>query len=166
MGQYFIGLSLPESVEGEIKKLSLSVDPKYSHEYPLHLTLKPTFTMDDAARDRLTPKLQQLAGRFAGRELQAKGLGSFNPYNLHLKVVPVEWLIKLQRQINELTAPTDERPYLPHITIAKTKVGEWQRFGQEEIAWQFYPESLDLFRHRDNRETDPKRWESYWSYFF
>jgi 2'-5' RNA ligase len=118
--------------------------------------------MTNEMRKTLTDKMQTLVGGEDPESLKLSSVGSFNPYNLHFKVEPSAWLVKLHRSINKLAGGNEERMFLPHITISKKNS---PILDTDLIGWEFYPESLDLFKRRQP-SSDPLLWESYWSYYF
>jgi RNA 2',3'-cyclic 3'-phosphodiesterase len=145
----FIAIELPEEVRSGLKKaqgLLKSDNPQLARwvdPASIHLTLK---FLGNIPADKVAP-ISQLMKKAAGEiqpfQLEVKGLGAF-PSLLRPQVIwigltgEIEQLRKLQNslesQISPLGFPSENRPFTPHLTLARLRdtasVIERQKLGK------------------------------------
>lgn len=133
MIRLFAALALPDDVVQGLLALQAGVPgARWSTREQLHLTLRFIGEVDERDASAIDDALAATsAPRFT---LQLKGVGSFggkNPRALWAGVAPNEALIHLQRKIERaiqrLGFPAEERKYTPHVTLARLRATPPQR---------------------------------------
>ncbi len=140
----FVGVPLADEVRSRLEKgcreLRKRVEfSKWVHPKDYHITLQFLGATDNAAAEKLITILSERIGQAAPFELYVAGVGSFgspsSPRILWAGVAgDLAALEQLQKRVTESTRPlgfpTEDRPYRPHITIAKKYKGK-AKFPQE-----------------------------------
>jgi RNA 2',3'-cyclic 3'-phosphodiesterase len=130
----FISIELSEGLKNSLKRLeenlssSLGLPARWVNPNSIHLTLK---FLGNIETDRLTAikqAMQEAAGEIVPFELQTAEVGAFPD----LKRVQVVWVglggqlselqhlfEKLEHNLKELGFPPEERPFVPHLTLAR-----------------------------------------------
>jgi 2'-5' RNA ligase len=126
--------SISEKIAGYIKSLQ-NVSPKTRWVDPrkAHLTLKFFGSLEQEALDRIATALAPLFSSFAPFRLTLNGAGGF-PKLFRPRVIWVglgaekEHLKGLQQAVEETLFPLgiarEERPFHPHLTLGRNKIGE------------------------------------------
>ncbi|MBM7563082.1 RNA 2',3'-cyclic phosphodiesterase [Paenibacillus sacheonensis] len=136
----FIALPLPDGIKRAIGAWSTRIREelpfrKWTNEADLHITLQFLGDTNPILLPELKAALTAAAGSMAIQPfgLSLRGMGIFGrteqPRVLWAGIEgALEQLHRLQRLILEATAPlgfrAEERPYSPHLTIARTYVGK------------------------------------------
>ncbi|SDN03247.1 RNA 2',3'-cyclic phosphodiesterase [Sediminibacillus halophilus] len=134
---YFIGIPLNERIQHQLKlvqeKLKRRPDLAYknwTHPQDMHITLKFLGPSPDSTIKELKRDLQQISQKHCF-SLDIKGIGHFgNPQEPRVVWAGVENaspLAALQKQVDGLCQTLgwslENRPYRPHITLAKKWAG-------------------------------------------
>lgn len=163
----FIGLPLPEEYQQGLTALRRELQGglrsalSWTREGNWHLTLKFLGETEDAA---LPPLVESLAGVvWQGFTLQAGGAGFFPPPHPKRPWQPrVLWTglqqgagesMALARAVEEalvpLGIPREERPFRPHLTVARIKHAhggdDWQAMLRRLQAWAWSPCRMERF---------------------
>ncbi|HSC20008.1 MAG TPA: RNA 2',3'-cyclic phosphodiesterase [Rhizomicrobium sp.] len=127
MIRLFVALALPENVAQGLLALQSGVPgARWSTREQLHLTLRFIGEVDGRDANAIDETLTAISvSRFT---VELKGVGAFggkNPRALWAGVAPNEALIHLQRKIERaiqrLGFPAEERKYTPHVTLARLR---------------------------------------------
>ena len=155
MFRLFVAVDLPEEVKKEVKDICR--DLPGAHWVPqdqLHLTLRFIGDADDALFLAIKAALARVSGapfRFA-----LKGIGHFPPGKrarvLWVGMEKREPLLELQqaveRALTEAGVPPDERPFSPHITLARFRdpfPGATASFEERHSGFASAPFEVDAF---------------------
>ncbi len=147
----FVAVPLPAEAKDIVRQaaeeLKHSVHfQKWVHPEDYHITLKFLGETDAATIERLTDILRQVASEAEEMKLEARGIGEFGPPRkpsiLWVGVGgDTELLRKLQQSV-ELAAkecgfPAEDKPYRPHITIARRYAGDtyWKPEVVPKLSW-------------------------------
>jgi RNA 2',3'-cyclic 3'-phosphodiesterase len=127
----FIAIPLGGSVEAELKRLTSRLRPaspllRWSAPEAWHITLQFLGNTTQEQYDCLLPRLSGL--KSAPFSIGFEGLGVFDRAGVFfLSVVPAPALSALQKKVAAATHlcgfESENRPYHPHITLARTKSG-------------------------------------------
>jgi 2'-5' RNA ligase len=127
----FIAIPLGEAVEAELKRLTGKLRPsapdlRWSAPESWHITLQFLGNTTQEQYARLLPGLSGL--RAYPIIIGFEGLGVFERAGVFiLKVAPSPALVALQKKVVAATQPCgfepEDRPYHPHITLARSKSG-------------------------------------------
>lgn len=131
MQRLFVAIDLPEAVRQELALLKMDI-PGVRWVVPsqLHLTLR---FIGDIGEEEVLRLLQELSSiRFGNFSLQLLGTGYFQsrglPRILWAGVSESKHLAKLQEEIEKACivsgALPDNRPFSPHLTVARIKGGK------------------------------------------
>jgi len=133
----FIAIPLAESVESQLKQLTNRLKPaapnlRWSSPDSWHITLQFLGNASDEQYACLLPRLAEL--KASPIPIQFEGLGAFERAGVFiLKVAPTPALAAMQKRVVAATQPcgfeAEDRPYRPHITLARTKPGS----GKSEL---------------------------------
>jgi 2'-5' RNA ligase len=137
----FIAIELPKTVQDQVHQLQAqmqdflrqrqSANPfRWTTAEQVHLTLRFLGEIDRTQATTLGQGLRQVAAHSAGLELALGNLGGFP----NLRAPRILWiglqgdlttLGQLQNEVEQVTAasglPADQRPFSPHLTIARTR---------------------------------------------
>lgn len=129
----FTGIDLPREVKGNLSRLVDKLRPsapqlKWSPTRNLHVTTKFIGEFPDERIEELTNVLGNLESR-GPLQVNVRGLGWFpNPHNPRVFWAGVHasgGLITLAKDTEQLLKPlgiaAEERPYSPHLTLARIK---------------------------------------------
>ena len=127
----FIAIPLGEAVETELKRLTARLRPaapdlRWSHPEAWHITLQFLGNANEEQYACLLPRLSEL--KAAPFSIDFEGLGVFERAGVFLVgVTPTPALVALQKKVVAATQPCgfepENRPYHPHITLARSKSG-------------------------------------------
>ena len=155
----FVALPLPEPIKQQLgssaAKLKLAASfRKWTHPADLHITLKFLGGVDPALDGSIDAALGKIAARGYPFELRLAGFGTFG-----LKASPrVLWAsvdgnlkqlnvlqADVESEISPLGFPAENRPYAPHVTIARQYSGSSPfRLDAVQSAFPFQaPDSKD-----------------------
>jgi 2'-5' RNA ligase len=131
----FIAIPLGQAVEAELKRLTARLRPaapdlRWSHPESWHITLQFLGSTTDEQYACLLPHLSEL--KAAPFPINFDGLGVFERAGVFiLKVAPTPALAALQKKVEAATQPCgfepEDRPWRPHITLARSKSGNKSR---------------------------------------
>jgi 2'-5' RNA ligase len=161
---YFIALVAPEEIKQQVLKWKLWMKERYGCEValksPAHITLVPPFWMKPELENNLGDSLITISSTQTSFILQLNNFSSFKPKVIFIDVVPNEPLIKLknglfQFLLNEDKYPLekDDRPFLPHVTIATRDLHKkafneaWEHFKEKRYEAQWPAQGVSLLRH-------------------
>jgi 2'-5' RNA ligase len=133
----------PEAVE-ELRAAAAPVrsahpDLRWTRPEQWHLTLAFLGEVDDRARADLTARLERAAGRHPPLQLALQGAGRFGDRVLWTRITgEVAGLKRLaasvQAAARRARLPVEERPYRPHLTLARGREGVSLRPLVAELA--------------------------------
>jgi 2'-5' RNA ligase len=127
MIRLFVAIDLPDEVAEPLARLQTGVPgARWQTREQLHLTLR--FIGEVDGRDAAS--IDEMLGSISDPRfmLELKGVGEFggkNPRALWAGVAPNEALTHLQRKVErvlqQLGLPPEERKYTPHVTLARLR---------------------------------------------
>jgi RNA 2',3'-cyclic 3'-phosphodiesterase len=166
----FIALNLPQA---ERDALHAALEPIRQQDLPvrwtaadsLHLTLKFLGDIEGSEVPRIEEVLRAAADRHGPLQLELTGFGAFPSLRrasvLWVGVAPSAELSSLQQQVelacSRLGYAREQRPYRPHITVARLRAGaraadiERAAAGFDHSA-HFTIDTLDLMRSHSTGE--------------
>jgi len=131
----FIAIPLGDAVEGELKRLTSRLRPaapdlRWSHPEAWHITLQFLGNTSEQQYARLLPGLSAVST--PPFRIEFEGLGVFERAGVFfLGVKPAQALTELQKKVVAATEPCgfepEDRPYRPHITLARSRTGSGGR---------------------------------------
>ena len=129
----FTGIDLPREVRGNLSRLVEKLRPhapqlKWSPTKTLHITTKFIGEVPDDKLDELTGVLGTLESR-EPIQIAVRGLGWFpNPHNprvfwaaVHAPVALAQLAKETEHLLKPLGVPVEDRPFSPHLTLARIK---------------------------------------------
>lgn len=143
---FFVALDLDTPVRGEVTALmatlSARVPAKWLRPDKLHCTLRFLGHPTEAELEAIRAPLTVVARRRPRFSLELAGAGTFvtarAPSVLWLGVDgEMDALRTLQREVSAACGGTDEKPYVPHVTLAR---------GQDAQAFEALAAELQTFR--------------------
>ncbi len=157
-----------EEVEGDLK--SSHADVRWVSPEKIHLTLKFFGNIDES---RINPIVKSVEGPIQTTSLfslKVRGLGAFphfkNPRVIWMglvdgKEVLISFQRELEKELERIGFPPEERPFQPHLTLGRVKsnrgrdelVGRMEKYREEEFG-DFQVEKVVLFRS-DLRPSGP-----------
>ncbi|WP_193075723.1 RNA 2',3'-cyclic phosphodiesterase [Pseudomonas sp. FME51] len=156
MLRLFVGIELPESVRGGLAAVREDYPSAHWHEPEhLHLTLNFIGSVDEECAGRMATALVDVPG--PAFSLTVQGVGYFGtperPSVLWAGLAPSLQLHQLQQALEARLLPlglmVEDRPYAPHITLARVKPGvPLQAFLQRhaQLSMPAFPvEHISLF---------------------
>ncbi len=146
----FIAIPLTDFVRAEVEEL-LSALPiaagiKAAPPENLHITLRFLGEIEGKPLEKTVKILAEIAGETAPFAIEFQSLGQFPrrgmPKSLWLGIKPSPELEALGAKIREKVPYGDDKPFSPHITLARVK-----QFGPEEAAYvdAFYRQKSGAF---------------------
>jgi len=134
----FIAIPLAESVQSQLKQLTNRLKPaapnlRWSSPESWHITLQFLGATSDEQYTCLLPRLSAL--KASPIPIEFESLGTFERAGVFiLKVAPTSPLVALQKRVVAATQPCgfeqEDRPYRPHITLARAKLSSRGPHGQ------------------------------------
>lgn len=134
---FFIAIPLPENLRQLLKQYEMEnkekfIFKKWVHQEDYHITLAFLGFVTKPVLDRLRNRLQEVVNHYSVFTLEATNFEIFakrdQPRIFWLGVKPSECLQQLQREISNVCIDEgiqlDNRPYRPHITVARKWNGE------------------------------------------
>lgn len=129
----FVAIDLPEKIKNDLKCCQAQLKKHFSRvrftrEDNFHITLKFLGDVEPDKVNQICCHLKRIAANVKPFELNIDGLGSFDsepPYRIIWAGITGDMavLVNLQRQIDSMLVPLgfkqENRPYHPHITIAR-----------------------------------------------
>jgi 2'-5' RNA ligase len=132
----FIALNLPAKERYELEQAlaparQSGLPVRWTDSNGLHLTLKFLGEIDTSQVQPVADALQQVGARNERLELRITGFGAFPSLRrasvLWVGVTADPRLLALQRDVEESLAllgyPAEQRPFRPHLTVARTQRG-------------------------------------------
>lgn len=174
---YFIAVPLSSSIkdwlflqQSQCKDLDALSYKSWTHKEDLHITLKFLGAVTPEKIDLLVNKLVQLQSKFEPFQLKVGGLGNFGnpkqPRVLWTGVESNDRLNQLYKTIEDVCVEVgfseENRPYRPHITLAKKWNGS--RLPEDymsELAASFKGERQDWIDHFVVYEIHPSQSPKY-----
>jgi 2'-5' RNA ligase len=142
----FIAIDLPETIRGTLRRKqalfrSVSPDARWTQPEGIHLTLKFLGEVPDPKVKDVCGRLKTV-GQFEAFIIQLKGFGFFpdarRPRVLWVGVEALASLSRLAGQVEEamqgIGFAREERPFRPHLTLARFKVPRPQPALQALLA--------------------------------
>lgn len=150
MPRLFVGLELPQDIRAQLLAMRRDIrGARWQNDNQLHLTLGFIGNVDDTTGAAIRAALQYLdADAF---ELTLQGVGRFGtterPRNLWVGASPEAPLVAIHGQVQSMLKAAgldpDERPYKPHVTLA--------RMGRQSGSTEAFLEEFADFRSRSFR---------------
>lgn len=150
----FVAINLPQEIQdycSELQKKFPEANMKFAHES--HLTLKFLGELDPMRVDELKKRLAKV--KFQPLTIQLTELDVFKTYKGYIKVVWIgldggDGLLKLQKDIEDVLqdiSPPEDRPFVPHLTLARVKFADDRKFeeGLEKIPFESKSFLVDSF---------------------
>lgn len=131
----FIAIEIPGDIKTAIGGLRVDIPgARWVPAEQIHLTLAFLGEVEEAVVERLTEELARI--HLSGFELGFEGAGCFpsrhRPRVLWIGVMSHPHLIDLASRVSEAVLacniPQEERPFSPHITLARLKLSPSQAF--------------------------------------
>ncbi|MHB8091432.1 MAG: RNA 2',3'-cyclic phosphodiesterase [Syntrophales bacterium] len=132
----FLAIALPDGLNREIARLQgrlqriVTGNIRWVKPEGLHLTLKFFGDVSAMEVEQISAACGQAAAADAPFTLSLRGLGTF-PSAKRPRVVYLEmegdtkrltvFQAKLEKKLSEMSFPREERPFLPHLTLARIK---------------------------------------------
>jgi len=126
----FIGIDLDSDVRARIERFIEGVqgfapDARWVHPESLHITLKFIGEQAPDQAEAVTERLRQIES--GAIEIRVAGYGFFPTakalrvfwIGIHAPQLP-ELAVSIDAAVNELGIPREDRPYSPHLTLART----------------------------------------------
>ncbi|MEO0225258.1 MAG: RNA 2',3'-cyclic phosphodiesterase [candidate division WOR-3 bacterium] len=151
----FIGLDLPleakNYIYSKIEDMIKVLDLKWVDYHLYHITLKFLGEITDKEIDKIDRKLYEISNRYRVFSLRLKNLGKFPVYGDELNVlwIGVESNEELENLAKDIQRSFknygDNKPFSPHITIARNKKLKAINFKPIEFNFEFQIEKITLF---------------------
>jgi len=133
---YFIGFKVPEREAKQLDEIRKTWNLQETHKViphvnDLHVTLLYLGAMEDEVLQKLSVGLERIQDTVGSFHLTLTGVSSFgspkNPRVLYVSIADEPKLKQLQKNIKtigeSLRLKLDQKPYVPHITLAKKWIG-------------------------------------------
>lgn len=130
MARVFVAIAFDERLKKQIDVIMKGIHPllaegRFTSPANLHLTLKFIGEVEEERAAALAARINDL--KIAPFTLKASGLGTFKTREgrtLYLAFEPSEELLSLHARVLEIlrelgVSPKDEKPFVPHVTIAR-----------------------------------------------
>jgi 2'-5' RNA ligase len=161
----FVAVSVPDEVRDRIDEEVAPLKSKWSKARWIalenqHVTLKFLGWTPSDRLEVVTQAIGMVARGHGPSEVSITGLGAF-PSERRMRVLwvglddPGSLLTRveadLERAFEPLGYPTEERPFTPHLTLARFKIPERPKDPLPELSGSFAPfvvDRLELFRSR------------------
>ncbi|WP_404368473.1 RNA 2',3'-cyclic phosphodiesterase [Sphingomonas sp. MMS24-J45] len=160
MPRLFVALRPPPEIRALLRALMAEVPgARWQSDAQLHLTLRYIGDVDASVADRIAAALAGI--RAAPLALRFAGVGTFDRHGrvhtLWAGVAPQDAVAGLQesvdRALTDILPPPDQRPFVPHITLARRALGAgdaaavtaWQQRHADLNTPQFIVSSLSLY---------------------
>ena len=151
----FIALDLPLEVKNyiysKIKDMINTFDLKWVDYHLYHITLKFLGDIRENEIDEINIKLNEISKKYNAFSLRLKSLGKFPVYGKEIHVLWVgidknEELENLAKDIQmSFKDYGDNKPFSPHITIARNKKSKLIDFKPIQFNFEFQIEKITLF---------------------
>ena len=151
----FIALDLPLEVKNyiyrKIEDMVKVLDLKWVDYHLYHITLKFLGEVSENEIDKIDRKLYEISKKYRVFSLKLKNLGKFPVYSNEINVLWVgvesnEELENLAKDIHmNFKNYGDNKPFSPHITIARNKKLKAIKFKPIEFNFEFQIDEITLF---------------------
>ncbi|WP_075620106.1 RNA 2',3'-cyclic phosphodiesterase [Paenisporosarcina indica] len=134
---YFIGFKIPEKEAQQLDHVRSTWNLQATHKViphssDLHITLLYLGAVEDETMQRLSERLTDLQETCTSFDLTINGIASFgshrNPRVVYVSVEEESKLKLLQTNVKmiaeSLNFKVDQKPFVPHITLAKKWIGK------------------------------------------
>jgi 2'-5' RNA ligase len=151
----FIGIDLPEDgkkyIYNNIKDIIEQYDLKWVDYRLYHLTLKFLGEISEKELSNIDKKLNEISKRYKAFELKLNSLGKFPVYSDKLNVL---WLgVEYSKELEDLAIDIqnnfknfgDNKPFSPHITLARNKNGTSITLKEKTFDYKFVVDKITLF---------------------
>ena len=141
---YFIGFKIPEKEAQQLDQIRSKWELQSTHKViphasDLHITLLYLGAVEEKAMQRLSERLNALQETCSSFDLTLKGVSSFgspsNPRVVYVSTEEQDKLKLLQKNVKliaeSLNFKVDQKPFVPHITLAKKWKGK-QDFNMDD----------------------------------
>lgn len=125
----FVGLKIGPDIAGQLAMLAAELKETRARLVAtddIHLTLVPPW--QEASIDQAIGRLRQVASLFAPFSLKLQHLGygpqPRRPSLLWVDCVAVDEIAALRNALMQAFAQEDNRPFRPHVTLARIRTGE------------------------------------------
>lgn len=147
MLRLFVGIELPDALKQQLARVREEYPAARWHEpEQLHLTLNFIGSVDEECAQRMVAALDGVGG--SPFPLAVQGVGYFGtpqrPSVIWAGLAPSAALHQLQQRLEQRLAPlglvVEDRPYRPHITLARVRPGvPLQAFLQQHAGLSSRP---------------------------
>ncbi len=151
----FIALDLPmevkEYIYGKIKDMMKVLDLKWVDYHLYHITLKFLGEIREDELNKIDFKLNEISKKYNAFSLRLKHLGKFPTYGKEVNVlwVGVESDGELENLAKDIQVSFknygDNKPFSPHITIARNKKSKMLSFEPIEFNCEFQVDKITFF---------------------
>lgn len=163
--RFLIALLPPAEIQAYAKNVIQDLRQRYStqtSQSPPHITLQPPFLWSQAQGSDLAASLHDFARQQTAVPVVLSNFGAFEPRVLYLNVVKTPELLALQAALvtcleaNGIVVPAQQRPYVPHLTVASRNVTRqfqqaWFELQSQTVDFQFIADRLTLLIYTDQR---------------
>jgi 2'-5' RNA ligase len=151
----FVGLKVAPDIASELARLARTLEcfaVRLVAPADIHLTLVPPW--DEPAPSEAIEKLRVVAGQFGAFPLTVQHVGygpdPRRPRLLWADCAASDEIAALRRALLEAYRQTDDRPFLPHVTLARIR-GNGRMIARErpidqELSLTQRVESVELFQ--------------------
>lgn len=156
---YFIGINVPEAAAKELAeargKWNLQSHKKYTRPQDMHITLLFIGSAEETQLQAAAQALEEISQ--APFDLSINGVKTFGnpqtPRIIYAAIADSTPLMELQEKVREITQKfnlsSDQKPFVPHITLAAKWAGGREMEGApvfEMPSISFRVEEFSLFR--------------------
>jgi len=154
---YFIGFKIPEKEASQLDEIRRTWNLQETHKViphgsDLHVTILYLGAVEDEVLQKLSDRLESLQGIDASFDLSLTGVSSFgspkNPRVIFVSLEEEPKLKRLQKNIKmigeSLHFQLDQKPFVPHITLAKKWIGK-QEINMAEMQIEKRNVTIDQF---------------------
>lgn len=161
---YFIALVAPVNINEDILKWKNFFKERYectvALKSPAHITLIPPFWMKDELESDLINSIKEFSRLKRKFEISLKNFAAFKPRVIYVDVLRTERLNDIHASLNDFIlsqnkfqVKKDDRPFLPHVTLAtrdlhkKSFYEAWEIFSKKKYEVNWFVSGISLLLH-------------------
>ncbi|MDY0396101.1 YjcG family protein [Virgibacillus halophilus] len=166
--KYGIAYFPSKQIQDEVNSYRKRYDSHYAL-IPPHLTLKESFTADDAEIESLIPELKKIANETDPFNITINKVSSFAPISntIYLKINPSPELQTLFDKLHSGKFSDDaDHPFVPHITLAQDLVDQEYSDVFGSLKMKKYDLGDEVDRFQLLYQLDNGSWTVYETFVF